>query len=63
MNNCQMCDFFWSGQAHTYYSLIAIVGLCLLASYGSLGPEFAFILIAALAGGVFVDEFLHGFMH
>lgn len=61
--NCAMCDFFWSGQAHTYYGLIGIVALSVLIVLGIVPPGAALIVVAFIAGAIFIDEFLHGYQH
>ncbi len=58
--------FFLSGRAHVYYGavliILAAVGGATL-SKGSEGLILAFVLIAIMAAGIFVDVWVHGYRH
>jgi len=58
--------FFFSGQAHVYYGAILIILLAVggvLSSRGQMGLLLAFILIAIMAAGIFVDVWANGYRH
>lgn len=59
--------FFLSGKAHVYYGALAIIGLSAVAilqfrNLATLLPLFL-LLIAAMAAGIFVDVWVHGYRH
>lgn len=61
MMNDPMVVFLFSGQAHAYYGLIGVLvlSLILLFEYRLLWAG----VILALASGVFVDLWAHGYQH
>lgn len=65
MNDCAICDaqsqFFFSGNAHAFYALLGIIIVSVFAAFNYYPGLSA--LAAALAGGVFVDLWVHQYMH
>ncbi len=58
--------FFLSGQAHVYYGAALIVLASVYGaahSQGSEGLLLAFVLIAIMAAGIFVDVWVNGYRH
>lgn len=57
--------FFLSGKAHVYYgaALIVLTSVWGATHSGSTGLVLAFVLIAIIAAGIFVDVWIHGYRH
>lgn len=60
-NYSPQLNFILSGDAHAYYAILGIAALALAIAFGA-SKEFASV-IAMLAGGVFVDMWVHGYAH
>lgn len=55
-------DFLLSGRAHVYYGLVTALALAFAVLAGWLG-KLALVAIVAIQAGIFVDLWVHGYVH